>query len=172
MIIGDMVNRRGFTLIELLAVIVIIAIITVIVAPSVLTLVDKSEEASYQMLVKNIVIASKNYYEECEYGDLSSSKYDEYECTINEGNYIYVTLRTLANTGFLTVNDTNYFDEKVVLDPRNNNDISDCTIKIIKNKVNVPDSNGIVNTKITYMVESYHDNDDVCPTIKEYGSDS
>lgn len=166
-------NRRGFTLIELLAVIVIIAIITVIVAPSVLTSVNKSKESSYQMLVKNIVIASKNYYEECEYGDLSlEGKYGVYACQIIDGNYIDVTLGALANTGFLTVNETDDFNKKIVLDPRGNKDISNCEIKIIKNSEKVTDSNGIENTKVSYSVESSPDADDICPTTEEYGSDN
>lgn len=66
-------NRKGFTLIELLAVIILIALIAVLIVPNILDTMTKSKEASYQLLVKNIVTSAKTYYEECEYGDLSNT---------------------------------------------------------------------------------------------------
>lgn len=162
-------NKKGFTLIELLAVIVLIAIVSVIVVPSMLSTVNTTKDASYNMLVKNIVTASENYYQECEYGDLSDvSKYGA--CTINN-NTIETTLETLANTGFLTVSDIekdeNNKDKKVVKDPRTDEDLSNCIIIIKKNVEEITDSNGIENTKVTYKIES---NSDIpCPKTEEYG---
>ena len=105
MFIGGTMNKKGFTLIELLAVIVVIGIVGIIVVPSALNIADKSKEASYQILVKNIVTSAKTYYEECEYGDLSNrTKYGSYACQINN-NTITTTLGTLANIGMLTVSD-------------------------------------------------------------------
>ena len=125
-------NRKGFTLIELLAVIILIALIAVLIVPNIIDTMTKSKEASYQLLVKNIVTASKSYYEECEYGDLSDSKYGEYACTITDKK-ITITLSALANTGFLSVKDVDENNKKQVLDPKNNNNISDCQITITKN---------------------------------------
>lgn len=155
-------NRKGFTLIELLAVIVLIAIIGIITVPNLLTTVNSSKEASYDILIKNIVTASKTYYEECEYGDLSNKeKYGEYVCIITDKT-ITIKLSDLANTGFLSVSvkDVDENNKKQVLDPRNNNNISDCQITITKNVD--------ASFKVTYKVESASTDDDKCPT--EYGS--
>ena len=165
-------NRKGFTLIELLAVIILIALIAVLIVPNIIDTMTKSKEASYQLLVKNIVTASKSDYEECEYGDLSNKeKYgEEYACEIkiekndDNNNYYYIelTLSDLANTGFLSVSvkDVDENNKKQVLDPRNNNNISDCQITITKNVD--------ASFKVTYKVESASTDDDKCPT--EYGS--
>ena len=56
---------------------------------------------------------------------------------------------------------------KVVLNPKNNDDISDCLIKITK-KTEVTDDNDIKNYKITYTIESLSLTDSKCPT--KYGS--
>ncbi|MGM9881334.1 MAG: type II secretion system protein [Bacilli bacterium] len=171
-------NKKGFTLIELLAVIVLIAIISVIVVPSMLSTVDASKNASYNMLVKNIVTASENYYQECEYGDLSDNicTINTQTCTDEEGNsytynYIETNLGTLANTGFLTVSDVeedeNNKDKKVVKDPRTDEDLSNCIIIIKKNVEEITDSNGIENTKVTYKIES--NSGTPCPKTEEYG---
>ena len=165
-------NRKGFTLIELLAVIILIALIAVLIVPNVLDTLNKSKEESYQILVKNIVTAAENYYTECENGDLSNkTKYGSYACQINN-NTITTTLGTLANIGMLTVSDIdpNNKDKKVVLDPRDTTkDMSSCQIKIIKEKSNITDDNGIASSKVTYKVEASSGNN--CPTTKEYGSE-
>ena len=132
----------------------------------------KSKEASYQLLVKNIVTSAKTYYEECEYGDLSNgTKYGSYACEINN-NTITTTLGTLANTGMLTVSDIdpNNKDKKVVLDPRDTTkDMSACQITITKVKSNIKDDNGITSNNVTYKVEA--SSGDHCPTTEEYGSE-
>ena len=152
-------NRKGFTLIELLAVIILVALIGVLVMPSVIDTSNKGKQASYDILIKNIVTASKSYYEECEYGDLSNTeKYGGYACTIND-KAITIKLSDLANTGFLSVKDVDdESNEKLVLDPRNNNDISDCSITITKNIGE--------KYKVTYTITSNGGTN--CPT--EYGS--
>lgn len=166
-------NRKGFTLIELLAVIILIALIAVLIVPNVLDTMTKSKEASYQILVKNIVTSAKTYYEECEYGDLSNEdKYGDYACKKDiDNNYTITTfLGTLANTGMLTVSDVNSKGEKVVLDPRDTKkDMSSCQIKITKVKSNVKDANGITSSKVTYKVEASSGGN--CPTTEEYGSE-
>lgn len=165
-------NRKGFTLIELLAVIILIALIAVLIVPNIIDTMTKSKEASYQLLVKNIVTSAKTYYEECEYGDLSNrTKYGSYACQINN-NTITTTLGTLANTGMLTVSDVdpNNKDKKVVLDPRDTKkNMSACQIKITKKREET-NINGIKTIKVTYIVTN-EDNEDICPTTKEYGSE-
>lgn len=143
-------NRKGFTLIELLAVIIVIALIATIVTPSVIEYVNSAKNTSYNLLIQNTISASKTYYEECEYGDLSdNSKYENYACKINKdekGDYIITNLGTLANTGMLSVNDVDSNNKKIVINPKDNTDISSCEIKITK---------GIdTNYKVTYNITS------------------
>lgn len=141
-------NRKGFTLIELLAVIIVIALIATIVTPSVIEYVNSAKNTSYNLLIQNTISASKTYYEECEYGDLSdSSKYGSYACKIN-GSTITTTLGALANTGMLSVNDVDPNDKnkKIVINPKDNTDISSCDITI---KKDIDD-----NYKVTYKISS------------------
>ena len=153
-------NRKGFTLIELLAVIVLIGILGVLIVPGLLDNVDTAKQTSYDTLIKNIVVASQTYFEECEYGDLSDkAKYNEYACEIHSNNtYIETTLGALANTGLLKVNKTKKLETgkeiKIVDNPTNNNDISNCKIKITK-EVDT-------NYKVTYKVEDISGNNN-CP---------
>lgn len=141
-------NRKGFTLIELLAVIIVIALIATIVTPSVIEYVNSAKNTSYNLLIQNTISASKTYYEECEYGDLSdSSKYGSYACKIN-GDTIETTLGALANTGMLSVNnvDPNDKNKKIVINPKDNTDISSCNITITKTVD--------TNYKVTYNITS------------------
>ena len=150
-------NRRGFTLIELLAVIVLIGLLGVLIVPNALSAVEKSKTSSYNTLIKNIVASSQTYYEECEYGDLSDNiKYGNYACEINS-NTIITNLGTLANTGFLSVNNTkeeNGKEIKIVVDPKTDKDISSCKVKITKEVSS--------NYKVTYKIEN-NDSNKICP---------
>lgn len=139
-------NRKGFTLIELLAVIIVIALIATIVTPSVIEYVNSAKNTSYNLLIQNTISASKTYYEECEYGDLSdNSKYGSYACQIN-GNTIITTLGALANTGMLSVNDVDSDNKKIVINPKDNTDISSCNVIIVKTVD--------TNYKVTYNISS------------------
>ena len=153
-------NRRGFTLIELLAVIVLIGIIGVLIIPNALNAVEEGKTSSYNTLIKNIVTSSQMYYEECEYGDLSNEKYGIYACKINS-NTITTTLGALANTGFLNVNNTkeeNGKEIRIVIEPKTDNDISSCKIKITKEVSS--------NYKVTYKIEN-NDSNEICPRTYE-----
>lgn len=158
-------NRKGFTLIELLAVIIVIALIAIIVTPSVIEYVNSAKNTSYNLLIKSIVSASKTYYEECEYGDLSdNSKYENYACKINKdekGDYIITNLGALANTGMLSVNDVDSDNKKIVINPKDNTDISSCDV-IIKKKVEISKESKetVTNYKVTYNISSKN-----CPYI-------
>lgn len=138
-------------------------LIAVLVMPSIVDSLNKSKETSYKVLINNIKVAAETYYEECEYGDLSDQgKYGDYDCKIetdpNSNNYIEITLSDLANTGFLSVKDVDENNKKQVLDPRNNNNISDCQITITKNIDE--------KYKVTYTITPKGGTN--CPT--EYGS--
>lgn len=158
-------NKKGFTLIELLAVIILVALIGVLVMPTVIDTTNQTKQKSYDILIKNIVTSAKTYYEECEYGNLSNEKYGTYACKINN-NTVTITLGTLANTGFLPVKDVDSNNKKKVLNPKNNYDMTDCPITITKTKNEVTDSNGIKNNKVTYTITA--DGREGCPTTEEY----
>ena len=158
-------NKKGFTLIELLAVIILVALIGVLVMPTVIDTTNQTKQKSYDILIKNIVTSAQTYYEECEYGNLSNEKYGTYACKINN-NTVTITLGTLANTGFLPVKDVDSNNKKKVLNPKNNYDMTDCPITITKTKNEVTDSNGIKNNKVTYTITA--DGREGCPTTNEY----
>lgn len=160
-------NRKGFTLIELLAVIILVALIGVLVIPSVIDTAKQTKQKAYDILIENIGTAAKTYFEECEYGDLNNEeKYGSYACTINDSS-IETTLGTLANLGFLPTKDTetkNGKTLKVVKDPRNqDNDMSDCQIKVTKETTEDTDSQGIKIKKITYKLSKVSGGDN-CPS--------
>lgn len=150
-------NRKGFTLIELLAVIIVIALIATIVTPSVIEYVNSAKNTSYNLLIQNTISASKTYYEECEYGDLSdSSKYGSYACKIN-GSTITTTLGALANTGMLSVNDVDSDNKKIVINPKDNTDISSCDVIIKKDypvEISKESKETVTNYKVTYNISS------------------
>lgn len=167
-------NRKGFTLIELLAVLIIIAILGVLIVPGLLNNVDTAREKSYDTLIKNIVTSAQTYYEECEYGDLSHNTYEEYACEIikeseteeKRTSYISATLVDLVNTGFLNVKDTKTIlvddkeeEIKIVKDPKTDNEISSCKIKITK-------AVDLTTYKVTYEITN-NDTNDICPSIYE-----
>ena len=158
-------NKKGFTLIELLAVIILVALIGVLVMPTVINTTNQTKQKSYDILIKNIVTSAQTYYEECEYGNLSNEIYGCYAC-IMYNNTITITLGTLANTGFLSVKDVDLNNKKKVLNPKNNYDISECNITITKTKNEVTDENGIKNNKVTYTITAGTQNN--CPTTEEY----
>lgn len=135
-------------------------LIVVLVMPSIVDSLNKSKETSYKVLINNIKVAAETYYEECEYGDLSDQgKYGDYACKIEtDPNSKEITLSDLANTGFLSVKDVDENNKKQVLDPRNNNNISDCQITITKNVD--------ASFKVTYTITPKGGTN--CPTTEEY----
>lgn len=145
-------NNKGFTLIEILAVVAMITIISLIAVPSILSIINTGKDNSYEILMKNINTASKNLYEEVEYmGELENIKIIKLD-EFNE--YIEIELQILVKNGFLEVAN----DSKTILNPKTNEFIGNCQIKIIK--VTKDD-------KITYKLESLSTND-ICPSTNDY----
>ena len=128
-------NRKGFTLIELLAIIVVIAVVAVLIAPNIIESFNASKNKSYDLLIENIKVAGENYYQECEYGDLSdTSKYGTLACSIStSNNSTIVTLGKLASLGILKTNNKDNNGNYIVTNPKTSNNINNCEIKIIKN---------------------------------------
>ena len=86
-------NRKGFTLIEVIMVIAIIAILSIILAPNVMVLINKNNERSCEKLIDNIKSAAKMY--------VNQNKYElGFDCDDNKTKGI--TLETLVDAGYLT----------------------------------------------------------------------
>lgn len=125
-------NRKGFTLIELLAVIVIIALVAVLVSPSIIGLFNTSKDKLYDIMIEDIKTAGENYYQECEYGDLKNvTKATGCINKQSDSNQITVTLGELVQTGFLKSDSENDQSNKIE-NPKTGNDISKCTVTITK----------------------------------------
>lgn len=56
-----MINRKGFTLVELLAVLVVLAVISMIAFPIVNDIIDSSESEAYEQQIKTFEKAAKNW---------------------------------------------------------------------------------------------------------------
>ena len=120
-------NKNGFTLVELLVTIVIIAILATIVTFSVSRSINNSKEASYNILVDSIVLASKNYYIECTYNSQNEDIFKD-----ETGNIVCdkFSVGKLANLGFLKVNEKDNNGNFKVLNPINNVNISECMLEV------------------------------------------
>ena len=186
-------NNKGFTLVEVLAVIVILGIIAGIAAPNVLSTINNSKNKSYDIMISNIITASKSLYEEVEYGGTihnyttNDSQAEEIEETttteelIEESditdevkitnNTITISLQTLVSNGFISgtcnTNDTetNNNCKKKLINPKTGNDIGKCNITITKQK-------NTTSGKVTYSVTSAttedFENKEDCPTNSDY----
>lgn len=131
-------NRKGFTLIELLAVIVLIAIIIGIVAPNVIGSFTSGKEKSYEIMINNIVTASKEYYEECNYSSAAVKtkiKCSDHALASGQNGYS-MTLGELVKFGYLTGTTENNDDgntisvTKTIKNPKTQKDISACKVQI------------------------------------------
>ena len=119
-------NRKGFTLIEVIMVIAIIAILSIILAPNVMVLINKNNERSCEKMIDNIKSATKMY--------VNQNKYElGFDCS---GTAKEITLKTLVDAGYLggeLVNPVN--DEKINLESK----VSvtyDCKVKGFKYEIN------------------------------------
>ncbi len=121
-------NKKGFTLIELLAIIVVMGIVAVLVAPNIIKSYKKSKEKSYDILIENIETAGENYYLECDNNYEYLTGIDEGYCYKTDENTIEVSLGELAELGILKASGNN----NIISNPKNNKEISNCTITITK----------------------------------------
>ena len=84
--------KKGFTLVELLAVIIILSVVSILVFPNVIDIINKSKQNLYNVQVSDIELESKNWALE------NSDKLDKYHL-----NATYLSLSTLKKEGFLEV---------------------------------------------------------------------
>jgi len=166
-------NRKGFTLIELLMTIILLAIIIAVASPIALNALEGGKQKSYDILVDNILTASKSFYEEVKYVGINKpnttdsicSTVENDVCKIEGDSYI-IQLQTLVDYGFLTTdvecdeeNDTNKVCQtKVIKNPKDKVNIGTCQIKITIDS----------NTKVSYNVVSLT-NSGSCPINDDTG---
>ena len=108
-------NNKGFTLVEVIAVVVLLSLIVGIAGYSITAIIKNSKEKDYQLLVKEIKNSVELYYQECNFVDNN--------CNSN------ITLGFLVNSGFLKGNNVGDDDKSTIMNPNNNVNISQCSIK-------------------------------------------
>lgn len=111
-------NNKGFTLLEVILTVAVLAVIVMIITPSIMGLMRKSKEDSYNNLVNSIISAAKTYVSDNRY----TLKDDNGVALTCENNIIYISLNTLVESGDLN---------SPVVDPRTNEDIN------LNNKVKI-----------------------------------
>lgn len=98
-------NNKGFTLIETLMVIVLIGIISLILVPNVVSMINKNKTKSCENLKNNIISAAKIYVNE-----------NKYDLNFTCDNEVDITISTLKENGKIS-------DD--IKDPKTNIAISD-----------------------------------------------
>lgn len=102
------INKKGFTLIETLMVIALIGIISLILVPNVIFLINKNKTESCENLKKNIISATKIYVNE-----------NKYDLNFTCDNTIEIPISTLIEVGKLSsdiknpINDEDLTTKKV-----------------------------------------------------------
>ena len=119
-------NRKGFTLIEVIMVIAIITILSLILIPNVMVLINENKKRSCEKMIDNIESAAKMY--------VNQNKYElGFDCSSITKE---ITLKTLVDAGYLggeLVNPIN--KEKISLE----SEVSvtyNCKVKGFEYKVN------------------------------------
>ena len=128
-------NNKGFTLIELIATIALLAIISTISVVSINHVITESKVSDCDSLLKNIEVATKDYFSDnrCNLGELSGYKEldDENKYSINAG--------VLISGKYLSGNLVNPFTDK-------NIDNEDIIINVLLKEDYTVDSINIMNS--------------------------
>ena len=185
-------NNKGFTLIELLAVIVIISILGGIAAVGVISTINSSKNAAYNIMVNNIVTASKTLYDEVSNSYISGSTVyqfaikgsdcsTDFGCNTNQkitisGNQIVTNLQSLVSNGLLDGIDNGCIDS---CDKNGDagrdaclNSCSNFNNKILIEPRDKKDIGGceiiIAKNGNSYTVTNNSISNSVCPTTDDY----
>lgn len=99
--------KRGFTLMELLSVIIILSILSLIIFPNVVKIINKSKENLYQSQLRDLEIVTKSFTLE------NKNMMDK-----NYLNNIYVPLSTLKKS--------KYLEDGTIKNPKNGKEMNGC----------------------------------------------
>ena len=186
-------NNKGFTLIELLAVIVIISILGGIAAVGVISTINSSKNAAYNIMVNNIVTASKTLYDEVNNSYISGSTVYQFEVTgtncstdfgcktnekitISDDNRIDTNLQSLVSNGFLDGINNECIDScNKMSDVDMDNCMNSCSNFNNKILIEPRDKKDIGACEITItksgndiIVTASDEDDGICPTTDDY----
>ncbi len=137
-------NKKGFTLVELIAVIVILALISLIVFPAVNSMIKNSKEKAYNVQIDEIIDAAKNYLSDfpvCipEMDSNSATEELDSSCdavTRGDDNTIsYVSVGKLIQKGYISTEDK-LDGKEVVLNPKNIKESLDGYVRVAYNNSN------------------------------------
>ena len=118
-------NNKGFTLIEVLVTLVVISTVLVIVAKHTGNTLSITKNESYKLMKNNIMLAAKDYINECN-NNIAN-------CNLKwENNIVIFNANLLKNAGYF----------KNLNSPIDNKNLENCLeIKVEKN-------NGVINVKL------------------------
>lgn len=117
-------ENKGFTIIELLAILVLLAIIAGIGSYSIINVINSFNDADYKLLIDNINDAVEEYYIECKYAGTSISCPE-----LGDDGFYSIKLGNLVTNGYLKGNSSNDDGSNILVNPKDDRDISDCYIK-------------------------------------------
>jgi len=111
-------NRKGFTLIELLGVVLILAMLGVVVVPTISKVISDNKRELYDVQINNIKSGASNFVSENIFSD---------RLEISSGSSIGIRLGTLKELGYV---------DSEISDPITKNKFSDDMIVMITNQGN------------------------------------
>ena len=113
-------NNKGFTLVEVIAVVVIMAILAIILIPSVTKYINEGREEALDGLKKSIVIAAKEYINDNRYNINLTGSNGNYVILLEGINGNKISVRTLLDRGYLSASGTDS-DGVYISSPNNQN---------------------------------------------------
>ena len=126
-------NNKGFTLIELLATIILLSIIMAVGTYSIIGAITSSKDKSYDVLVSNVKVAAKSFYEECENRSIIPSLIPDAYCVINTGTKeLTISYRVLLDYGFLKSSSKDEEGDRKIENPRDNSSLNTCIVTVTK----------------------------------------
>ena len=128
-------NNKGFTLIELIATIALLAIISVISVVSINYVITESKVSDCDSLLKNIEVATKDYFSDNRYNLSELSGYKE----LDDENKYSINAGVLISGKYLSGNLVNTFSDK-------NIDNEDIIINVLLKEDYTVDSINIMNS--------------------------
>ncbi len=177
-------NNKGFTLIEVLAVIVILSILSGIAVIGVMSSVNSSKNASYKIMVSNIVTACNSLYLELSNSyvtggnifsySVSENCDEDYGCkgeklSLDENKMVTINLQTLVSNGFLAGVNNDCVTKCNGNLSEKGECLSGCANKNSKVLLNPKDSSDLGNCQITVSKGSVTSlGGDGCPTSADY----